>query len=109
MSAGEDDWTAWAACRTTDPDELFVEGAAQNRAKAVCSNCPVRTECLAHALDQEIEHGIWGGMTARERRSLLRRRPTVTSWRELLEAARAEHEQQGGRDSNGTGRRREVG
>ncbi|WP_372341392.1 WhiB family transcriptional regulator [Streptomyces sp. CC224E] len=81
-----------AACRTTDPDELFVEGAAQSSAKRICAGCVIKTECLAHALDQRIQHGVWGGMTERERRALLRRRPTVTSWRQLLEAARAEHE-----------------
>ncbi|MET8472764.1 WhiB family transcriptional regulator [Streptomyces sp. NPDC006422] len=81
-----------AACRGTDPDELFVEGAAQSSAKRICSGCVIKTECLAHALDQRIQHGVWGGMTERERRALLRRRPTVTSWRRLLEAARAEHE-----------------
>ncbi|MFB8000330.1 WhiB family transcriptional regulator [Streptomyces sp. NPDC056002] len=85
-------WAEHAICRTADPDELFVDGAAQNRAKALCTGCPVRTECLAHALDNRIEHGVWGGMTERERRSLLRRRPLVTSWRRLLEAARSEHE-----------------
>ncbi|MEV7417003.1 WhiB family transcriptional regulator [Streptomyces sp. NPDC089919] len=85
-------WEALATCRTTDPDELFVDGAAQHRAKAVCRGCPVRTECLARALDERIEHGIWGGMTDRERRALLRRRPLVTSWRRLLATARAEHE-----------------
>nr|WP_078861676.1 WhiB family transcriptional regulator [Streptomyces sp. NRRL F-5650] len=90
---GDDqDWSEHAACRTADPDELFVEGAAQNKAKAICTGCPVRTECLAHALDHRIEHGIWGGMTERERRALLRRRPLVTSWRRLLEAARSEHD-----------------
>jgi len=82
------DWTARAACRTTDPDTLFVQGAAQNRAKMVCLGCPVRTECLADALDNRIEFGVWGGMTERERRALLRRRPNVTSWRALLETAR---------------------
>ena len=86
------DWSAQAACRTTDPDELFVQGAAQNRAKAVCTGCPVRTECLADALDNRVEFGVWGGMTERERRALLRRRPTVTSWRRLLETARTEYE-----------------
>ncbi|MDT0445364.1 WhiB family transcriptional regulator [Streptomyces johnsoniae] len=86
------DWSAQAACRTTDPDELFVQGAAQNRAKAVCTGCPVRTECLADALDNRVEFGVWGGMTERERRALLRRRPTVTSWRRLLETARMEYE-----------------
>jgi WhiB family redox-sensing transcriptional regulator len=33
-------------------------------------------------------------MTERERRALLRRRPEVTSWRELLERARDEYERQ---------------
>jgi WhiB family redox-sensing transcriptional regulator len=51
----------------------------------------VRTECLSEALDNEIEWGVWGGMTERERRALLKRRPNVTSWRLLLEAAREEH------------------
>ena len=86
------DWTASAACRTSDPDELFVTGAAQNRAKAVCLGCPVRTECLADALDNQVEFGVWGGMTERERRALLRRRPDVTSWAELLQSARTAHE-----------------
>ncbi|MGW0364849.1 WhiB family transcriptional regulator [Streptomyces sp. NPDC002990] len=90
------DWSAQAACRTTDPDELFVQGAAQNRAKAVCTGCPVRTECLADALDNRVEFGVWGGMTERERRALLRRRPTVTSWRRLLETARTEYERSTG-------------
>ena len=84
-------WTPLSACRTTDPDELFVSGAAQNRAKAVCLGCPVRTECLSDALDNRVEFGVWGGMTERERRALLRRRPDVTSWRLLLEDARIAH------------------
>ncbi|GGX84006.1 WhiB family transcriptional regulator [Streptomyces minutiscleroticus] len=95
MEANES-WSERAACRAVDPEELFVEGAAQHRAKAVCSGCLVRTECLAYALDHRIEHGVWGGMTERERRALLRRRPTVTSWRHLLETARWEHERRSG-------------
>ncbi|MET9915118.1 WhiB family transcriptional regulator [Streptomyces sp. NPDC006476] len=87
------DWGKRGLCKAADPDELFVEGAAQNRAKMLCTGCPVRTECLAYALDNRIEHGVWGGMTERDRRALLRRRPTVTSWWHLLETARVEHEQ----------------
>lgn len=86
-----DDWAGAAACKAKAPDELFVKGAAQNRAKQLCQSCPVRTECLAEALDNQIEWGVWGGLTERERRALLRRRPNVTSWRALLEAARDEH------------------
>ena len=90
----EADWAAQAACRATDPDSLFVQGAAQNRAKAICVGCNVRTECLADALDNHVEFGVWGGMTERERRALLRRRPHVTSWRMLLQTAQDEYERQ---------------
>jgi len=85
------DWTSQAACRGSDPDTLFVQGAAQNRAKVICLGCSVRTECLADALDNKVEFGVWGGMTERERRALLRRRPAVTSWRELLQTAQDEY------------------
>ena len=86
-----EDWASSAACRAGRPDALFVKGAEQNRAKQLCSACPVRTECLAEALDNQIEWGVWGGMTERERRALLRRRPNVTSWRALLQAAQSDH------------------
>ena len=86
------DWASRGACRTSDPDSLFVQGAAQTRAKTVRMGCTVRTECLADALDNRVEFGVWGGMTERERRALLRRRPNVSSWRRLLETARDEHE-----------------
>ncbi len=89
-STGQD-WASRGACRSSHPDALFVQGAAQNRAKAVCLGCPVRTECLADALDNRTEFGVWGGMTERERRALLKRRPNVRSWRRVLETARAEH------------------
>ena len=82
------DWISQASCRGQDPDALFVQGAAQNRAKQICGGCVVRTECLADALDNRIEFGVWGGMTERERRALLRRRPEVTSWSSLLASAR---------------------
>jgi len=82
-----EDWSPKAACKTQQPDELFVRGAEQNKAKQICAGCPVRTECLAEALDNQIEWGVWGGMTERERRALLRRKPS-SSWRAVLEAAR---------------------
>ena len=83
------DWATQAACRTTDPDSLFVQGAAQNRAKAICVACTVRTECLADALDNRIEFGVWGGRTERERRALLRQNPSVASWWNLFAEGRA--------------------
>ena len=45
-------------------------------AVAICRSCPVRQQCLAEALDLEVEavhvYGIRGGKTAGERRALQR-------------------------------------
>ena len=83
-----DDWAPLGSCSKSDPDALFVQGAAQQTAKVVCQRCPVIAECLADALDNRTEFGVWGGMTERERRALLRRRPDVRSWTELLTHAK---------------------
>ncbi|MCE6997295.1 WhiB family transcriptional regulator [Saccharothrix sp. S26] len=87
--ARTDDWIERASCR--DDEDLFGRGDEQRKAKVVCLGCPVRTRCLAEALDNRIEHGVWGGLMERERRALLRHRPDVTSWRELLDLARRAH------------------
>jgi len=89
--AGKWDWRGAARCRTDDAEELFVTGAAQREVRRLCVTCPVRTECLAHALDHRIEFGVWGGMTERERRVLLRGRPDIESWWGLLADARQAH------------------
>ena len=84
------EWVSKALCRSTDPDELFVSGKAQNRAVVICRNCPVVAECLAEALDNQIEFGVWGGMTERQRRALLKQHPEVVSWSAFF-AARRKH------------------
>ena len=43
-------------------------------AKRTCRECPVESKCLAYAIEAKIEHGIWGGMTPKERRALRKRR-----------------------------------
>lgn len=73
-------WAAKALCRGTDPDALFVRGAKQREAAAICRRCPVITECGAEALDNKVEFGVWGGMTERQRRALLKQHPEVVSW-----------------------------
>jgi WhiB family redox-sensing transcriptional regulator len=85
MAEDHDNWAARAACTKTDPDQLFVRGAAQRPARGICFTCPVRRQCLADALDSETEFGVWGGMTERERRALLKRHPHVTDWGAWLE------------------------
>src|SRR5690625_2869841 len=86
MSSYDDQtWAARAACRQVEPDALFVRGAAQRVARELCFRCPVRMECLADALDSHVNFGVWGGLTERERRALLRRYPQVPSWTERLQ------------------------
>jgi WhiB family redox-sensing transcriptional regulator len=82
------DWAKQAVCTKAEPDALFVRGAAQQVAKQVCVGCPVIAECLADSLDNHTEFGVWGGMTERQRRALLKRRPNVESWRALFQADR---------------------
>lgn len=78
-----DQWALQAKCRGME-DALFPEGANQKRARAVCMGCPVRSNCLAEALDNRIEWGVWGGMTERERRQLLRERTDISNWHQVL-------------------------
>jgi WhiB family redox-sensing transcriptional regulator len=77
-------WASRALCGDTDPDGLFVTGAAQRKAAALCRRCPVMDECAAEALDNRVEFGIWGGMTERQRRALLNHHPEVVSWSNFL-------------------------
>ncbi|SIO87209.1 WhiB family transcriptional regulator [Nocardiopsis sp. JB363] len=86
-------FTAHALCRR-DPDRMFVPGQAQHQAKTLCTHCPIRTACLAEALQRRIEFGVWGGMTERERRALLRRRRDVTDWKHLLREAKHAHDRE---------------
>lgn len=81
-------WVSQARCRQADPDELFVRGAAQRKAAVICRHCPVIAECGADALDNKVEFGVWGGMTERQRRALLKQHPEVVSWADFFAAQR---------------------
>lgn len=79
-----EDWYRHARCKDIDPDIMFIPGADQNKSKLLCKDCPVILDCLAEALDNHLEFGVWGGKTERERRAMLRQNPDVASWRNLL-------------------------
>lgn len=42
-------------------------------ARELCGACPIQNVCLSYALDNGEEFGVWGGLSARERRLLIRR------------------------------------
>ena len=54
-------------------EQLFFSEspARQAKAKAFCDSCNMRSACLQMALDNQIEYGIFGGMTANEREVML--------------------------------------
>ena len=68
-------WQQDAACRGTDgtfffPPERERETARVKRvarAKAVCRECPVMTDCRAYALQVGEPFGVWGGLSEEER------------------------------------------
>jgi WhiB family redox-sensing transcriptional regulator len=65
----EPDWRDMALCAETDPEEFFPEkGGSVRAAKKVCRGCEVRIQCLEYALENDERHGIWGGLSERERR-----------------------------------------
>lgn len=76
------DWRDSSACRKEDPELFFPIAYTQGwktktkQAKAVCAGCPVRTTCLEWALETGQHSGVWGGMSAGERRGLRRPRET---------------------------------
>jgi len=70
-------WRTRAACLIEDPELFFPISTHPDRqtteAKAVCRTCPVRDTCRAWALETQQGHGILGGLTEAERRTILRR------------------------------------
>lgn len=80
----DQDWRAQGRCAGEDPNLWFAVGALEHKmAKRLCRGCPVRYDCLAYAMEHPVDHGIWGGLTERERRRL-RRRAGEAGWRSLL-------------------------
>ena len=80
----DQDWRALGLCAGSDPDLWFSVGAFEHKqAKMICRRCPVRRQCLTYAMDEPVDHGIWGGMTERERRRHRRSAPGG-DWRSAL-------------------------
>lgn len=73
-------WMADALCRQVGGDFWYSDKEEPehlsriNIAKRVCEMCPVKDACLAHALATDERHGVWGGLTPRQRSQLVMRR-----------------------------------
>lgn len=87
IALSEGTWRERARCIGADGDLFYPgKGDSGGGAKWYCDRCPVRAECLQTALTNREEHGVWGGLTAWQRRAITqadarraRRDATVTT------------------------------
>lgn len=71
-------WTDDAKCKDVDPEFFFVESDTKvksavkkiNEAKAFCQGCPVAVQCLGYAIREDLEYGVYGGLSEDERKDL---------------------------------------
>jgi WhiB family redox-sensing transcriptional regulator len=68
-------WMELGRCRELPPDTFFPsDGVGVDAARRICADCSVKAQCLEYAMDNHIDHGVWGGTSERERRRLARQR-----------------------------------
>ena len=68
----KDSWLDQAACRGMNTDLFFPAQNSLREYRGICGGCPVRSQCLELGLREPL--GIWGGVSARERRNIMRQR-----------------------------------
>ncbi len=72
----ERDWREDSSCAGMDSEVFFPpseDEAAAMPAKEICALCPAQEQCLSYALATNQTEGVWGGMSAGDRRRLRRR------------------------------------
>ena len=75
-------WQQRAACRGPQSAMFFPPSHFERKdekeyreasAKNICAQCSVRLDCLDYAIRIREPHGIWGGLSEVERRSVMAR------------------------------------
>jgi WhiB family transcriptional regulator, redox-sensing transcriptional regulator len=75
------EWQFEGACNGIKTDEFFLEDNMRGKTKrlrevsavAICNTCPVKQQCLDHALSVPEVYGVWGGMTEEQRHALAKK------------------------------------
>jgi hypothetical protein len=85
------DWAEKALCIGVDTNLFFPEqggGASYEikEAQKLCKKCPVRPECLMHALNLPETFGLWGGVPYRSRLKIARKYSSPVSYEVAVEA-----------------------
>ena len=69
------DWSYKSACISKLSSEDFFDAKDSNLhylAQKYCFYCPVQAKCLYTSLVNQEQHGLWGGLTSRQRRLYLK-------------------------------------
>lgn len=66
-------WFEKAACKGMDVNLFFPERGkpVPDIVRETCAGCPVQQECLKYGLSQSLQIGIFGGMSGRQRDTIL--------------------------------------
>lgn len=68
-------WMAQGNCNNHPPAVFFPsDGVGVEIAKEICATCPVKEPCLEYAIDNRVDHGVWGGASERQRRRIIKAR-----------------------------------
>lgn len=71
VSTEHHDWRDLSTCSTVDPETFFPTGPTKKvhleRAKRICSFCPVQQQCRDWAEETGEAFGVWGGLDEEER------------------------------------------
>lgn len=69
----DESWMRDGACwDSPEQVSLWFPGTGQSpvHAQRICHTCPVEQTCLMYAIENGIDHGVWGGTSERQRRRL---------------------------------------
>jgi WhiB family redox-sensing transcriptional regulator len=73
LKDGDARWMENAECRGAEFPLFFPETMSDSSAAiavSMCNRCPVQEDCARYAIINNIEYGIWGGLSPRARREI---------------------------------------
>lgn len=78
-------WRQQANCVGLSTDDFYSPDDSDMKKQAVkyCFGCPVQNQCLYTAIIIDERHGVWGGLTPRQRKSFYKKLKAVAQSKDL--------------------------
>ncbi len=75
LESEDEQWRQKANCLEVDKSLMYPSDYGGTiKAQQVCEDCPVQPECLEYALENNLADGVWGGVSERGRKQILKAR-----------------------------------